>query len=194
MRKYTRFADIQTFTPFNGYEVDVGWKFLEKWIAEAEEGSASFEVNPDFQRGHVWTDDQRSKYVEFVLRGGNSARHIYWNCPAYAGRSGSNDMVLVDGLQRLTAVRRFLANEIPAFGTLYRDYKDELRSAPRYLGFRMCVNNLRTRAAVLTWYLEINDGGVVHPQEELDRVRALLEECQAAARGAREVGEVTWEI
>lgn len=37
------------------------------------------------------------------------------------------------------------------------------------------VNELRTRAEVLRWYLQLNSGGVVHTEEELARVRALLE-------------------
>lgn len=27
-------------------------------------------MNPEFQRGHVWTIDQQEKYIEFILRGG----------------------------------------------------------------------------------------------------------------------------
>ena len=71
----------------------------------------------------------------------------------------------------MTAMLRFVRNEIPAFGTLYRDYGDEL---PRSLALEFMVNNLKTRAEVLQWYLEINSGGGVHSEEELARVRELL--------------------
>lgn len=174
--KYDRFSDIPQFTEFYGYEVDCGWTFLQKWIDDAKEGTTSFEMNPDFQRGHVWTREQQIAYVEFCLRGGTSARHIYWNCPSYDGRSKDRSMVLVDGLQRVTAVLAFINNELPAFQTLYKDYKDELRMLTGPCRFRMCVNNLKNRADILTWYLEMNTGGTVHTKSEIDRVRRLLDE------------------
>ncbi len=40
--------------------------------------------------------------------------------------------------------------------------------------FVFCVNDLQTRAEVLQWYLDLNEGGVVHTSEELNRVRAML--------------------
>ena len=39
----------------------------------------------------------------------------------------------------------------------------------------MGINNLKTRGQVLEWYLQLNDRGVVHTKEELDKVRRLLE-------------------
>jgi len=40
---------------------------------------------------------------------------------------------------------------------------------------KLNVNNLKTKAEVLRWYLEMNTGGVVHTQDEVDKARALLE-------------------
>lgn len=37
------------------------------------------------------------------------------------------------------------------------------------------MNDLDTQAEVLQWYLDINSGGVVHTEAELDKVRWLLE-------------------
>jgi hypothetical protein len=37
------------------------------------------------------------------------------------------------------------------------------------------VNDLKTREEVLQWYLDLNSGGVVHTEEELNRVREMLE-------------------
>lgn len=78
--------------------------------------------------------------------------------------------VLVDGLQRLTAVMRFLKGEITAFGYYYGEFEDK----PHDCDFILCINDLPTRALVLQWYLDLNSGGVVHTQEELDRARMLL--------------------
>lgn len=83
-------------------------------------------------------------------------------------------MVLVDGLQRLTAFIRFLNNEIPIFGTYYKDFDDRPRMSNGMLKFN--VNDLQTRAEVLRWYIEMNSGGVVHSEDEINRVKKLLEQ------------------
>jgi hypothetical protein len=89
-------------------------------------------------------------------------------------------MVLVDGKQRLTAVRRFIADELLVFGgqrlSEFADNAQFLRSLGSGLKFH--VNHLPTRAAVLTWYLELNTGGTPHAEDEIARVRALLAQEQ----------------
>ena len=41
-------------------------------------------------------------------------------------------------------------------------------------GFRWHVNDLSTYSEVLQWYLDLNSGGTVHTEEELNRVQQLL--------------------
>ena len=83
------------------------------------------------------------------------------------------DFVLVDGKQRIESVRMFMRDELPVFGGHVAsdfDYLDTLTCH-----FKWHVNELATRAEVLKWYLDLNSGGVVHTDDELDRVRGLLE-------------------
>jgi hypothetical protein len=168
------FRDIPKYTQAGNYEVSVPWQYLKDWLKRNQEDfNQSFSMDPDFQRGHVWSESQQIRYVEFILRGGNSSKVIYWNHPGWM-RDWKGEMVLVDGKQRLSAVLRFLDNEIPAFGALYSEYTDHIRICEGE--FRMNVNDLRTRAAVLQWYLDLNAGGVVHTSEEIEKVRRLLDE------------------
>lgn len=170
-----KWEDIDRVLDFAGYSVDIQWSYLEKWIA-AQEEECSLEIDPDFQRGHVWTEDQQIAFVEFCLRGGVSGNYLYFNCPNYMTGSGeAGVMVLVDGLQRLTAVRRFMANEIGILGGhRFEDFEGYFRHFRH--NFRVNVNELPTREKVLRWYLALNDGGVVHTDSELTRVRSLLQE------------------
>jgi hypothetical protein len=165
-----KFRDIKQFTRAN-YSVDIFWTYLEDWITSHNKGEMTCELEPDFQRGHVWSEDKQSKYIEFVLRGGRSGKDIYWNCTSWF--DGFNSPIqLVDGLQRVTAVQRFLNNEIKVFGHFLNDFEDK----PDLLkaSFKFHVNDLKTRGEVLNWYIELNDGGVVHTPEEINRVRELL--------------------
>lgn len=102
---------------------------LVKWVEEAQE-EEHLELCPEFQRGHVWTKEQQMAYIEFLLRGGKTGRDLYFNNPSQhhtVPEGAYNAFVCVDGLQRITAMRRFIHNEIPAFGSFFSEYTDNMR-------------------------------------------------------------------
>jgi len=168
-----KFRDIPKI-PFASYAVDVGFNYLEEMIDRYID-THNLIMNPDFQRGHVWNYLQQRNYVEWILRGGFSGKDIFFNKPDWMSfRDDSNPpMVLVDGLQRLTAVLKFLKNDMGIFGGHKReDFEDKPSIVDATLKFH--VNNLQTRAEVLQWYLDFNSGGKVHTQDELNKVRELL--------------------
>ena len=170
-----KFKDIKPFTQDGSYEINIGLKYLEKVLKDYDE-DYGLELNPDFQRGVVWTEEQQIAYVEFFIRGGKTARVIYFNCPSFNNFTGNNNpMVCVDGLQRLTALRKFLNNELKVFGGYLNDFEDKDIFLRRTDQLRFNINNLKTRKEVLQWYLDFNSGGTVHSQEEIDRVKTLLE-------------------
>lgn len=161
--------DIPQF-PKSGYQVDVAWSDLlrtvDRYIAEY-----GLNLDPDFQRGHVWTEEQRIRYVEYVLRGGEGGRDLCFNCPGWQGMGKQGPYEILDGKQRLTSAMMFMRNELPAFGRLFREYTGRLRY---YAGFKWRIFELPTRADVLRYYLDMNAGGTPHAASEIERVRALL--------------------
>lgn len=164
-----RFQDIPQF-PRSGYRITVDWTYLEQHL---EQQDPVINLEPDYQRGHVWTKSQRVAFVEYGLMGGESGMNILTNCPGWMG-DFRGPYEVVDGLQRITSVRMFLNNEIKAFGHYKKEYTDKMRG----LGgtcFHWQVFSLPTRAGVLNLYLLHNAGGVVHSPKEIARVRALLE-------------------
>lgn len=180
--KLTRFRDIPQITQAGSWECDFNidscWEQIQKWQTEKP---GPLDLDPDFQRGHVWTTEQQIAWMEFILRGGKTSRVIYFNHAGWM-RDWTGPFVVVDGKQRLEAVRRFLCNEIPVFGSFRREYADTL-GVRHTLKFNM--NDLRTRAEVLQWYCEFNSGGTPHTEEELDRVRGLLREELESTNAAR---------
>lgn len=167
-----KFTDIPKFTRSPPYHVDMGLDYLLTWITEHEK-DFDLQLNPDFQRGHVWTREQQIAYVEYLLRGGSSGREIYFNMPGWMN-SFKGKFVCVDGLQRLTACLGFMNEEIPAFDYYFSEFEGRLRVTSVTLSIH--INNLKTKKEVLTWYLEMNTGGTVHTNDELDRVRKMLNE------------------
>ena len=166
-----KYSDIEQYISQSSYHVNVEWEYVEEHYKRLST-SKLFEVEriPDFQRGHVWSVEQQISYVEYKLKGGYGANDLLWNCPGWMN-TYDGPYQLVDGLQRLTAVRDFIKNRIPIFGWYYKDIEGHI---PTRCEFIWHVNNLKTRAEVLRWYIEINEGGIVHTKDEIDKVKRLL--------------------
>ena len=165
-----KFTDIPKLTRSPPYHVDITLDYLKSWITEHEE-EFNLQLNPDFQRGHVWTEEQQISYMQYLLRGGSSGREIYFNMPGWMG-DFNGEFVCVDGLQRLTACLAFIDNKVPVFGAYISEFEDRLRMSNVNLSVH--VNNLKTKREVLIWYIEMNESGTIHTKDELDRVRKML--------------------
>lgn len=174
----------------SAYAVDVQLSRIEGFLsdmeAQAKSMGGTFELNPDFQRGHVWDQGKQVAFVENVFRG--IAPMVFrfnspgWNRVPDATDMHPYDVVCVDGLQRLTALRAFVAGEFPIFDTY--SAKD-LVGTPfdtNRIGktWRLEMFDIAKRSDLLQFYLDINSGGVVHTDAELDRVRKLRDDAVAA--------------
>jgi len=166
--KTFKYKDIPKFTECGNYHIHVSLGYVNCLINRYLK--YGLQLNPDFQRGHVWTKSKQIKYMEFLLSGGYSGRDIYFNCPGWMS-TFEGDMVLVDGLQRLTAALKFMDNRLKVYGHYLAEYDRISRNS---VGFEFYINNLKTRREVLTWYIQLNEGGVIHSKKEIDRVKELL--------------------
>lgn len=178
------FKDVPAFTSSGSYAVDYPMKDLVKWV-QNEVTESGLMLCPDFQRGHVWVEKQQEDYIAFLLRGGKTGRDLYFNCPSWnqqVDADAYNDYVCVDGLQRLTAIMRFVGNELRVFGRLYKEFEGRPKMNQEYL--RIHINDLKSKKEVLTWYLEMNSGGTPHTRKELRRVYEML---QAIQKGVKNV-------
>ena len=170
-----KFSDIPQF-PAARWSVDVPWTHLDSNL-ETLAGGGDLRLDPDYQRAHVWTPEQQVNYVEFQLMGGELSRTIIFNAPFWSDHQmdpKDTYVELLDGKQRLEAVRAFLRGDIKVFGARYDEFEDKLPTMEYRFQFSLCV--LETREEVLQLYLKLNAGGTPHSKDELDRVRALLKE------------------
>jgi len=173
--------------PICPYSVDVGFDYVDSIITRYGTYEGGLNMNPDFQRGHVWTEAQQIAYIENFIRGGvgDTGRTITFNCSDFQRRrANDSDIVgfyVIDGLQRLTAVRRFMNDEFKIFheelGGVDKDFFNGT-------GYRICsliglsfnVYNMQYKKDVLDFYLAMNSGGTVHSPEEIERVKKMREE------------------
>lgn len=165
-----QWKDIPQRTQDGNYCVSYAWEDLEYGIDRYTQ-KYRLDLTPDFQRGHVWTLEQRVRYLESKFSGGAQNDIIRFNCPGWQ-RNYEGQMVCVDGLQRLTTALMFLRNEIAVFGGYTRSQISG-GNIPPSISFQININNLPTTLAVIRWYLEINSGGTPHSPDELARVQAM---------------------
>ena len=92
-------------------------------------------LQPDFQRGEVWSRAKKQRLIDSILRD--------WHVPPIhvIELSGSHRQEVLDGQQRLAAIRDFARNEFPIDGTIepiepkianlegktYREMPDEIK-------------------------------------------------------------------
>lgn len=175
-----KIADIKKFYSHH-YCIHVPWSNLEETLLSWDDRGGGpnwlgLNLDPDFQRGHVWMLDKQIAYVEYCLQEGQYSRLLLFNHPNWMG-TWEGEMTLVDGKQRLEAVRRFIRNELPVFGGHYLKDFDDPKQLLRRGYFDCGINMLKTRRELLEWYLQLNRGGVVHTDEEIAKVEAMLKDA-----------------
>jgi len=172
----------------------VQYKTVDYPLAYLTATSASVELDwdfePDYQRGHVWTQRQRELFLGYLLEDGQMPlvflRDVDWKDP-------EDKYEIVDGKQRLQSCVMFLRGKVEAELSdgkrlRWRDFNEiDRRQTPN---IRCGLVNLPDRKSVLEFYLRLNRGGTLHTDEEIDRVRALLAEEERKLAEQSEKGAV----
>lgn len=98
--------------------------------------SGSLDLSPDFQRNLVWTNNQKSRLIESIL--------LRIPLPMfYFSEDEEGNLSVVDGLQRISAIKEFMDNKFPLKGLQYlqdtcggRYYESKVKKQglePKYL-------------------------------------------------------------
>ena len=184
IKKNQKLNELINGIPRHGSSFSVDLNDLKSSIDGYERRYGGFIMNPDFQRKAVWTQAQQISYIESIIRGvAGSATQITINSPVFGGAGdGKQDlgeeMLLVDGLQRLTACFAYLNNEFKIFenelGGVYKEYFDgtDFSSGRIHLDFK--VYNIQKKVDLMNLYILLNAGGTNHTDDELNRVRKMI--------------------
>ena len=163
-------ADPAWTAPTHGCDFDIKYleRGLETWNVDAD---------PVYQRGHVWTNEQRSAFLGYWLQGGTVPTLWVWEPPSSKEDSGEARPELIDGKQRMTAFLMWWHDEIAANvdGRMIYAKETDKRFRVHHM-IHLTFVRLDSRADVLRFYLRLNGGGTPHSPNELARVRALLDE------------------
>ncbi|MCP0917882.1 DUF262 domain-containing protein [Acinetobacter indicus] len=161
------------------HPVDVEADTLMDRIGKWRSRYGSFDLNPEFQRGHVWTTLDQQKYIEALLRGTlpRQAKTITLNICGWHGVEPTGDLpkggLCIDGLQRITALEAFKNKQITVFGGLDVDDLADTSFAIEEQLIHIAIYDYQQYKDVLDLYIDMNDSGVAHTQEEIERVKLI---------------------
>lgn len=165
---------IQENVPDCTYHVNVSLGHLLDSINQY-----GIDLDPDYQRGHVWTEEQEQKFVGALLENYKAIPPFWFNWTSKEYHRDSSE--IVDGKQRINSCIRWLKGEIHAvcpcgIEVEYRELdKVSLRGLATYVTMNWNFVEL-SRKEVMQFYLRLNNGGTIHTPAELDKVRRLVEE------------------
>lgn len=158
-------------------------KFINATLTDWKNIYKLVELNPDFQRGHVWSEDQQTKFIEGMLKNtvSESSLTIHFNNPYYRGDQPKNTDLpngfqCIDGLQRLTAILKYLDGKVYPFGYDISFFNSQYKYSSSYLHIYMAIYAYEKKKDLLEHYLAINEGGTVPTDKELNRVKGMINE------------------
>lgn len=129
--------------------------------------------NPDYQRGYVWTLEDKQRLIASVMAERNIGSFLFvkYDYEAYKGK-----LVVLDGKQRLNALVEFYTGRYMYEGKFYHQLSriDRARFESHRVAYAHLDGQRMSRAKLLEMFLEMNEAGVPQSEEHLNMVRELL--------------------
>lgn len=135
-------------------------------------------VLPTWQRDEVWSLSQKVAYVEGIFLG-FGAGFLVVNGRGWIGASGAPAPMsgwLVDGQQRVSAVRDFLNGTYPIFGSIYWSDISRSEQMSRFLTQpfpHLEIQYIGDETTLKDLYKRLNRGGSTHTDEDMERLGHL---------------------
>lgn len=137
----------------------------------------NLDLTPNFQRNHIWSTKEQQNYIEYLIKGGIYTKQFYLNHPKWKEQDmKSEKLICLDGLQRIQSIVKFLSNELTIFnGHTWDEFSNQDKadiSSDITLTFN--ILNIKNKKEIIQWYIDINFGGTIHQEDELNKVRNLM--------------------
>jgi hypothetical protein len=153
------YSDIEiNDTPFSVFE----------YLRQLEKGK--IKIQPDFQRHQVWKPHQKSRFIESILLN-------FPLPPIYLNETKESNYIVIDGLQRTTALNEFYKGEyalsdleaLPKYNTyFFEDLPENLRS--KFEDKKLTIFSLKPTTPMVVVYdlfNRINTGGTQLNRQEV---------------------------
>ena len=136
-------------------------------------------IIPEYQRDLVWSDKQKVNLIKSIMTGVPIGTFVFAR-QAYDKQTlkklPTGIYYLLDGQQRLNAIKGFLDNEFAMDGYFFNDlpYLDK-RTFIDFHNFGSMIINEPTLEQELDFYLTLNFGGTAHTKEDLEKIMKCKE-------------------
>ena len=130
------------------------------------------DINPTYQRNHVWTERQEIDYIEYRLKGGLNSDVFVINRSV-----GPNETVIysvIDGKQRITAIQKFINNQLSIFDGVYKKDITDWYKSNYASGMTIKYTDELPIKTCMEIYLILNGTGTQHTPQEIKKVRIML--------------------
>lgn len=79
------------------------------------------DLDPPYQRGYIWDDDDRQKLIRSIFEGAEIGRFVVVDKNTYSAHPGEYAFEILDGKQRLKTIIDFYENRFPYCGLYFND-------------------------------------------------------------------------
>lgn len=119
-------------------------------------------VLPDWQRGLVWTQEQKVALIESAWMGISIGTYTY----NQAAIGSQYDYLLIDGQQRMSAIEGYITDQFPVFGYLFSELPvADLRRWQMSTAFNSYAMETEDEPVLRNYYNLMNFGGTAHPAD-----------------------------
>lgn len=145
---------------------------LGNFEKELEDLAAGFtlNLNPIYQRGSVWSLEQKQKYIEFLLKKPKDGITLYFNCSNFTNLKNC-DFNCLDGQQRIKAILDFLHGKIKPYGFIVNQFEEKVLKA---ILLEIVVFEFKTIQEEALWYLNFNSAGVNHSEDDIKKALNVI--------------------
>ena len=145
-----------------------------------QEPKRIFECVPAFQRDNdKWTEEMQVSFILNLLSGCPTVLMFYEVAKSVDTREQDlTSCKLIDGLQRLTAIYRFLTNEIKVLGYTYQELTDNRVMVLNRITVKISNYAFQSEIEAVQFYISMNEN-ISHSKEDIGKARAYLAELIA---------------
>lgn len=121
---------------------------------------------PTWQRGFVWTHQQKVKFIESVWYGYDLGTYTYQKPDTKDGVVDPNSFLLIDGQQRLKAIEDYWNDEFPVFGLYWSEVPKAEQRRFMQTKFPSYEIDLGSDEELREAYNRMNFGGTPHTEDQ----------------------------
>jgi len=184
LRDYRTHEELEALPRFEQDE-DIHFSFQQRDVRSLLHqylNKYGIDLNPDYQRGNVWTEEQQHRLIDSIYRNVDIGKFAVIKRPW--GPDGNKPLTpklyeMLDGKQRLTALIAFYLGHLAYKGKYYNELSN--RDQGHFMNYSVSYaeSNFMTQEQKYRYFLKLNTTGTPVDPAHMERVANLLKKEQA---------------